>query len=108
MRDVALVPERHVLGRRHLVAAQHAREAADPLAELRIALVRHGAGAGLAFTEGLFGFEYFRALEVPDLEREPLQRRPDERDRLDELRVTVTADDLRAHRLRTKSEPAAD
>ena len=40
--DVALVPERHVLQRRHRVAAQQPRQAGQVLGEDGVALVRHG------------------------------------------------------------------
>ena len=45
VRDVALVPQRHVLEARLRVAAQQPGEAGDALARDRVALVRHRAGA---------------------------------------------------------------
>ena len=77
------------------VAAEDAREAGDALALLRVALVGHRAGAGLAFVEGLLGFEHFRLLQAADLGRELLQRRADDGQRRHELRVTVALEHLR-------------
>jgi hypothetical protein len=52
VRDVALVPERHVLERRHGVAPNQPRQPDDLLAADRIALVRHGGRALLAAANG--------------------------------------------------------
>ena len=48
MRNVALVPERDVLHRRHRIGAHHAGEPGEVLRQHRVALVRHGRGALLA------------------------------------------------------------
>ena len=81
VRDVALVPQRHVLEPGLRVAAQHAREAADALGRDRVALVRHRARALLARPERLLDLAHLGALEVADLLREALQPGAGERDR---------------------------
>ncbi len=72
--DIPLVPQRDVLERRQRVRPDQARQAADALGQLRIALVRHRARALLAFAEGLLRLEDLRALQAPDLEGDLLQR----------------------------------
>ena len=58
--------------------------------------------------ERLLDFTDLGAAEVPDLEREPLERGGDEGDCSEELRVAVTGDDLRlGHGLRLEPEPFA-
>ena len=78
--DVALVPQRDVLERGLGVAAQHAREARDALADDRVALVGHRARALLARAERLLDLAHLRALQVPDLGREALEAGARERD----------------------------
>jgi hypothetical protein len=93
--------------RRQGVAAEHAREAADPLADDRVALVRHRRGALLrALTEGLLHFAHLGALEVADLGREPLEPSAGERDRRQQRRVAVARDDLGRDRLAVRPSRA--
>src|SRR2546423_2602827 len=73
MRDVALVPERYVLKTDHAVCANNAREAADSLRQNWIALVRHGRRTLLPTLEFLLRLAHFRALPVPNRERELIQ-----------------------------------
>ena len=68
VRDVALVPQRHVLQRRHGVAAQQARQAGQVLAQDRVLLVRHRRGALLPLAERLLRFADLGALPVADLD----------------------------------------
>ena len=56
-------------------AAHDAREAADPLGDDRVALVRHRRRALLALAERLLDLAHLGAREVADLERELLERR---------------------------------
>ena len=63
---------------------------------LRVALVRYGARARLALGEGLFDLANLGSLQRPDLRRELLERRADQRERRDELCVPVPLDDLAA------------
>ena len=94
--DVALVPQRDVLGRGLGVAAQHAREPGDALGRDRVALVRHRARALLLpGAERLARLEHLGALEVADLRRQALEAGARERDRLQQLGVPVAGDDLR-------------
>src|SRR5436190_5358 len=71
--DVALVPERLVLEGDDRVAAQQAGQARDALAQDRVALVGHRAGALLAGLEGLHHLADLGVLKVPDLGREALE-----------------------------------
>src|SRR4051794_21486652 len=106
VRDVALVPQRDVLDARLRVAAQHAREAADALADDRVALVRHRARALLLpGAERLLGLADLGALEVADLGREALEAGPGERDRLQQRGVAVARDDLGRDRLGGAAAP---
>ena len=59
-------------------AAHHAGKAGDVLGEHGVALVRHGAGALLALGEELLRFQHFGALQVADLDGDPLDRRGDD------------------------------
>ena len=108
MADVAFVPERDVLQRGEGVAAQDAREAGEPFAGDRVALVRHGAGTFLAFGKKFFGFQNFGALQMAELRRPTFDARADERECADELGVDVALDDLRGDRRRTQAELLAN
>ena len=104
MRDVALVPERDVLEGRDARSAHHAREAAQVLAEDRVALVRHRARALLTEREGLLGLADLGALPVTDVGGEALDAGGDEGHRAEELGMTVARDHLRAHGLGAEPE----
>ena len=106
VRDVALVPEGDVLEAGLGIAAHHAREAADLLAGHGVALVRHGGGALLLFAEELFRFADFGALQVANLGGDLVQRRGNDGERAEVVRVAVALNDLRAKR-RQLSVPAA-
>ena len=106
--DVALVPQGDVLERRLRVAAQHAREAGDPLALDRVALVGHRRGALLAGPERLLDLAHLGALQVADLGREPLEAGAGERDRAEQLGVAVAGDDLRGDVLAAEAQPRED
>ena len=99
MRDVALVPERHVLHRRRHIGAHHAGEPGDVLRQHRVALVRHGRGALLALGEELLGLQHLGALQVADLGGEPLDRGGDDAERREIHGVAVARDDLGRDRL---------
>ena len=75
VRDVALVPQRHIFEGRLHVGPHHARQAADLLAGHRIALVRHGRAALLPAREILLGLAHFGALQVAHFERDLLAQR---------------------------------
>ena len=107
VRDVALVPEGDVLEADLRVGAHDPREPADPLGDDRVPLVRHRRRALLALAERLLHLSHLGAREVADLGREPVERRRDERERRQELRMPVARDDLRRDRLRLEAEPLA-
>ena len=108
VRDVALVPQRDVLDRRHGVATEQPRETADLLAPDRVALVRHRGRALLALRERLLDFPDLRLLQAANLERELLERRAGDRKRGQQLRVAIALDDLRRDGRGLEPEPTAD
>ncbi len=63
------------------VAADHTREAAEPLAGDRVALVRHRGAPFLAFAEKLLHLENLRALQMAKLRRPAVDARCDQRQR---------------------------
>ena len=76
VRDVALVPQRHVLEPGAEVAAQQAGQPAQALGEDRVALVRHGRAALLAGAEGLLRLADLAAGQVADLGAHELDGAP--------------------------------
>ena len=88
-----------VLERRQRVAAQQPRQAADPLAADRVALVRHGGRALLPRAERLLRLAHLGALQVADLGRDPLERAPQHGERREQGGVPVAAHDLGRDRL---------
>ena len=99
VRDVALVPERHVLERRHGVAAHQPREPGQVLRQHRVPLMRHGRGALLPLAEIFLGLEHLGPLQMPDLGRQPLDRARHDGERREIDGVAVARDDLGRHRL---------
>ena len=87
------------------IGAQQPRHPGDPLGEDRVALVRHRAAALLAGAERLERLPDLGALEVADLDRDPLERPAQDGERREELGVPVAADDLGRGRVRGESEP---
>ena len=87
--------------------AHDAREAADPLGDLRVALVRHRGGALHAFRERLLDLANLGSREMADLGREPLERRRGQREDGQQLGVAVARDHLRRERIRLQAEPLA-
>ena len=106
--DVALVPEGDVFERGHGVGADGSGESADALGLLRVALVGHRGGAGLALGEGLADLADLGPLEVADLGGEALERGGDHGEGGEEVCVSVALDDLGRDRLDAESELAAD
>ena len=68
--------------------------------------MRHRARALLALFERLLDLAYLRALQVPDLGREPLERRPGERNRREQLGMAVARHDLCRDGLAREPEPS--
>src|SRR6478735_61304 len=75
LRDVALMPERHVLEPDQRVGAYDAREAADALGDLRVALVRHCRGSLHSLAERFLDLAHLGAREMADLGCEAVERR---------------------------------
>jgi hypothetical protein len=101
------VPERHVLEPHECSGADDTREAADPLGDDRVPLVRHRRRALLTLAERLLHLGHFRPGQVPNLERESLQRGRGQRERREQRGVPVALHDLRRGRLRLEPEPLA-
>ena len=95
MRNVALVPQRHILECWRDIAAHHPRKTGQVFAQHRIALVRHGRAALLAGREIFLRLKHFGALEVSDLGREPLDGRGDDPQRREEEGMAIARDHLR-------------
>ena len=108
VRDVALVPQRHILERRHHGRADQPGEPGQILGEHRVALVRHRRGALLAGREIFLGLAQLGALQVADLGRQTLDRGADQRQGHEELRVTVARDHLGRDRLGLEAELLGD
>ena len=67
--------------------------------------MRHRARSLLPLPKRLFGFEHFGPLEVPDLDRQPLQARADHGERGEVVGVAVAAEYLRRDRRGAEAEP---
>ena len=106
------MPERDVLEADLCVAAQDASEAAEPLGDDRVALVRHRRGALLTLGERLLDLAHLGPLEVADLGREALDPRARNRDPGEQHGVPVTRDHLGRDVLRPEAQllhhPALD
>src|ERR1700674_963835 len=85
-----------------------AREAAHPLCEHGVALVRHRRAALLLLAERFEGLADLAPLEVPDFGRDPLQRAGHQRQRRNEVRVAVARDHLSRNNVRPQAERLAD
>ena len=90
------------------VAAQQARQADDLLGADRIALVRHRRRALLSLAERLLDLADFGLLQPAHFERELLQRGAGDRDRREQLGVTIALNHLRGDRRRLETEAPAD
>ena len=106
--NIAFVPERDIFEGRERIRAHHAREAADLFAGDGIAFVRHGGTAALLAAERLFDFADFGALQMADFLRDAFERRGDDGERGEILRVAVAFDHLRSDRRGGEAEALAD
>src|SRR6202008_2952359 len=93
VRDVALVPERDVLEPDERVRADDPCKAADPLGDDRVPLVRHRRRALLTAAERLLDLGALRPRKVTDLERELVERRGEDGERSQQLRMPVALQD---------------
>jgi two-component system, OmpR family, response regulator RegX3 len=107
VRDIPFVPERDVLEPDRRPSPHDPREAADALCDDGIALMRHRRASFLCAAERLLNLPDLRPGEVPDLERESLERSGAEGQGREEPCVAVSRDDLRGHRLGHEAEQAA-
>ncbi len=99
VRDIALMPQRHVLHRRHDGGADEAGEAAEVFGQHRVALVRHGGAALLPGVEELLRLAHLGALQMPHFGRQTLDARGDHAQRGEERGVAVARDHLGGDRL---------
>ncbi len=98
--DVAFMPQRHVLQRRHHGGTDDPGEAAQVLAQHRVPLVRHRRGTLLAGMEEFFRLPHLGALQVAHFGGQPLDGAGDDAESAEERRVAVARDDLGGDRLR--------
>ena len=94
VRDIALVPQRHVFEGRLDIGANHPRQAADLLAGDGVALVRHGRAALLSFGEVFLGLAHFGPLQMAHFQRDLLAQRRGQRQGGDERGMAVALDHL--------------
>ena len=97
--DIAFVPERHVLEADHRRGADNSRKPRDALGDLGVAFVRHRGRALHAGLERLLDLAHLRAREMTDLRRESVEGGCADRERRQELGVTVARDHLRRDRI---------
>ena len=76
------------------VRTHEPRQTADLLARHWIAFVRHGRAAALLSAEWLFRFAHFGTLQMTNLQRDCLQRRSNQRERAEILRVAIALNHL--------------
>ena len=98
MRDIPLVPERNVLEPDGRMSADDSRKPTDPLRSDRVALVWHCARALLPTPEGLLDLPDLGPRKVADLGRKPIERRGQERKRVEQLAMTIALQHLRRGR----------
>ena len=108
VRNVALVPQGDVFERRQRICAHDAGEAANLFAGDGIALVRHGGAAALLAAERLLDFANFGALQMANFLRDAFERRGDDGERREILRVTIAFDHLRSDWRGGKAQTLAD
>ena len=93
------MPERLVLHGNGGVSPQESREACDPFALHRVALLWHGGAPRLTGAEGLTQLINLAVLQVANLGCETFERAARDRDCGNERRMPITLDNLRAHRI---------
>src|SRR6266404_2295732 len=108
MRNIAFMPERDVLKSHDAVRAHDPSHPANALGEDRVTLMRHGARSLLAFFEFLLRFAHFGPLPVTNLQSELVQRRSDNGQGAEVLRVVVALNNLRRNGSRFDSQPGAN
>ena len=94
VRDVTLVPERHIFQRRRDGGAHDPRNASQIFGQDGVALVRHCRRAFLPHRKKFLRLTDLGALHVADFGRQTLDRAGDNTKRGKEHRVPVTGNDL--------------
>jgi len=100
VRNVALVPKSDVLESSLRVRPHHARQSGDLFAGDGIAFVRHGRRTLLLFAEEFLGLADFRALQVPNLGGDLVERGSECSQGSKILGVAVAAESLATTRQR--------
>ena len=95
MRDVAFVPEGHILEADDRIGTDSTGHAANTLREDRIAFMRHRGRTFLSGLEKFLCFANFGTLPVAHLQSDFLECRCDDRQRTEIFGITVTLNDLR-------------
>src|SRR5215213_420897 len=108
MRDVAFMPQGDVLQADNTICSNHSRYATDAFRNDRIAFMRHRAGTFLTFRKTFLRLANFGALPVTYVEGELFQRRGDDRERGQVLRVNISLNDLRGNCRRFQSKTRAN
>src|SRR5947209_11945749 len=108
MRNVAFMPQRHILKCGLRIRPHDARQPADLFALHGIALVRHRRRTLLPLTEILLRLTDFGALQVPYFGRYHVERRRDCRKCSDVIRVAVALQHLCRDWSEAQSEALAD
>src|SRR5580765_7062075 len=93
------MPDRDVLERRHHIAANEARQAGEILRQHWVALMWHRGGALLPFAKIFLGLEHLGPLQMPDLDRKPLDLACHYAEGRKIISVAVARDDLGGDRL---------
>src|SRR5436305_5508282 len=102
------MPERDILKSDDRVAAQQSRHAADALRQNRVPFVRHRRRTLLPLLELLLRLTHLRSLPVTNLQSELVERRRDDGERRQILRVDVALYDLRRDGRGLQSKTSAD
>ena len=89
------------------IGTDDACKARDPLGGDGVALVRHRRRALLAATERLLDLAHLRARQVADLGREAVERRGVQRERSEDVGVTIALEDLRGAGRGLEPQPLA-
>src|ERR1044072_4959397 len=108
MRNVALVPQRHVFKSHQTVGPDNASHAANAFGDNRIPFVWHGARPLLAGRKTFLSFIHFGALPVSNVERKLIERRSDDSERAEILSVAIPLNDLGRNWSGPESQPGTN
>src|ERR1700760_3630035 len=104
MRNVAFMPKRNIFERCLRVPAQYSGQTTDLLARNRVLLVWHRRRALLLLAEVLLRFPHLGPLQMPDFNRDLVERAADDCQCRDVRSVPVSLNHLRGNRSRLQPE----